>query len=90
MREALTEQLKCALAQAQQEARGLNQEFVGTEHLLLGLLAVNDTEALAGLKLAGVERDALRRLATHTGHTAQGVDEPHEQRGISQVPVPRD
>jgi ATP-dependent Clp protease ATP-binding subunit ClpC len=66
MREALTNQLSQALAQAQQEARALNQEYVGTEHLLLGLLSVGDTEALAGLKLAGVERDALRKRLTES------------------------
>jgi ATP-dependent Clp protease ATP-binding subunit ClpC len=72
MREALTDHLRRALAEAQQEARRLNQEFVGTEHLLLGLLSVGDTEALAGLTLAGVERDALRtRLTESLPHGAQ-------------------
>src|SRR5689334_12937102 len=66
MREALTEHLSQALSQAQQEARSLNQEFVGTEHLLLALLSVGDSEALAGLKLAGVERDALRTRLTES------------------------
>lgn len=66
MREALTNQLRQALTRAQQEARALNQEFVGTEHLLLGLLGSDDTEALAGLKLAGVERDALHKRLTES------------------------
>jgi ATP-dependent Clp protease ATP-binding subunit ClpC len=61
MREQLTEHLRQALDQAQREARAMNQEFVGTEHLLLGLLALPDPEALAGLILAGVEREALRK-----------------------------
>jgi ATP-dependent Clp protease ATP-binding subunit ClpC len=65
MREALTDHLRQALDQAQREARALNQDFVSTEHLLLGLLASPaDTEALAGLKLAGLERDALRKRVT--------------------------
>src|SRR5690242_11303544 len=69
MREALTDQLRQALVRAQQEARALNHEFVGTEHLLLGLLGSaggGDTEALGGLKLAGVERDALHKRLTES------------------------
>jgi ATP-dependent Clp protease ATP-binding subunit ClpC len=91
MREALTNQLSQALAQAQQEARALNQEFVGTEHLLLGLLTVGDTEALAGLLLAGVERDALRKRLTESlpradqspGVTGDLPLSPNAQRAIN-------
>jgi ATP-dependent Clp protease ATP-binding subunit ClpC len=91
MREALTNQLSQALAQAQQEARALNQEFVGTEHLLLGLLTVGDTEALAGLTLAGVERDALRKRLTESlpraaqspGVTGDLPLSPNAQRAIN-------
>ena len=92
MREALTKQLSEALAQAQQEARALNQEFVGTEHLLLGLLAAGaDTEALAGLKLAGVDRDALRKRVTESlpraeqspGITGDLPLSPNAQRAIN-------
>jgi ATP-dependent Clp protease ATP-binding subunit ClpC len=39
MREQFTDSLRRALEIAQAEARRLNQEFVGSEHLLLGLLA---------------------------------------------------
>ncbi|MGH7214938.1 MAG: Clp protease N-terminal domain-containing protein, partial [Tepidisphaeraceae bacterium] len=42
MREAFTDTLSRAIAAAQTEARQLNQEFVGTEHLLLGLLDTGD------------------------------------------------
>jgi ATP-dependent Clp protease ATP-binding subunit ClpC len=95
MREALTDQLTQALAGAQQQARGLNQEFVGTEHLLLGLLSAaagdDDTEALAGLKLAGVERDALRKRLTESlpraeqspGITGDLPLSPNAQRAIN-------
>lgn len=64
MREEFTAQLKLALDNAQAEARQLNQDFVSTEHLLLGLLAVEDSEAVAGLQLGGVELEALRRKLT--------------------------
>ena len=91
MREVLTDQLERALEQAQQEARALNQEFVGTEHLLLGLLSVDATEALAALKLAGVERDALRKQLTeslpHAGQSPGVTGDlplsPNAQRAIN-------
>ena len=61
MREAFTDRLRAALDQAQDEARSLNQDFVSTEHLLLGLLHTDDCEAVAGLKLAGVSPAELHR-----------------------------
>lgn len=62
MREAFTNRLRAALDTAQDEARALNQEFVGVEHLLLGLLGgPGDAEAVEGLKLAGVVLPELRQ-----------------------------
>jgi ATP-dependent Clp protease ATP-binding subunit ClpC len=62
MREEFTDRLRRALDKAQDEARGLNQDFVSTEHLLLGLLdSGDDSEAVAGLKLAGVGLGELRQ-----------------------------
>ena len=60
MREEFTTRLRTALDEAQAEARDLNQDFVSTEHLLLGLLRTADSEAVAGLKLAGVSPAELR------------------------------
>jgi len=76
MREALTNQLSQALAQAQQEARALNQEFVGTEHLLLGLL--DDPEGRAARILC--ERFAVdgewahREVERIVGRGEPGID----------------
>ena len=61
MREAFTGRLRLAVDKAQDEARALNQDFVGAEHLLLGLLATDDAEAVAGLRLAGVDLAELRK-----------------------------
>ncbi|HEX4125306.1 MAG TPA: Clp protease N-terminal domain-containing protein [Tepidisphaeraceae bacterium] len=49
MRELMTGQMRKALEEAQSAARALNQDFVGAEHLALGLLAANDGEAAAAL-----------------------------------------
>ena len=61
MREEFTTRLRSALDKAQEEARGLNQDFVSTEHLLLGLIgAGDDAEAVNGLRLANVGLGELR------------------------------
>ncbi len=41
MREALSETFRSALVAAQSAARELHQDFVGTEHLMLGLLTTD-------------------------------------------------
>jgi ATP-dependent Clp protease ATP-binding subunit ClpC len=50
MRQSFTETLKSAIDEADAAARELNQDFVGTEHLLLGLLAADGGEAARALK----------------------------------------
>jgi ATP-dependent Clp protease ATP-binding subunit ClpC len=56
----LSETARKAFEQAQQEARALNQEFVGTEHLLLALLASSGTQVSRLLRQYHVDKDALR------------------------------
>jgi ATP-dependent Clp protease ATP-binding subunit ClpC len=48
------------LDQAQAEARALNQEFVGTEHLLLALLKSSACHAARVLRAQHVDREAVR------------------------------
>jgi ATP-dependent Clp protease ATP-binding subunit ClpC len=61
MREAITTRFRAALDEAQAEARLLNQDFVSTEHLLLGLIRTDDSEAVTGLRLAGVSPRELHQ-----------------------------
>jgi ATP-dependent Clp protease ATP-binding subunit ClpA len=49
MRELMTGQLRRALDEAQSAARVNNQDFVGAEHLALGLLSASEGEAIATL-----------------------------------------
>jgi ATP-dependent Clp protease ATP-binding subunit ClpC len=58
--QTLTDNARKVLDQAQAEARALNQEFVGTEHLLLAVLHVPGTQALRILRQQHVDKDALR------------------------------
>jgi len=60
MNVSLTDNTRKVIDQAQVEARQLNQEFVGTEHLLLALLHTSGTQAGRILRQQHVDRDALR------------------------------
>src|SRR3954464_14923256 len=68
-----TQTLERVFAKAQDEARRLNQEFVGTEHLAMALLDADSSEAgriLAQMNVqAGYVRNAL-------GHTLPAGTEP--------------
>ena len=52
---------KQVLVFAQEEAQRLNHPYIGTEHLLLGLVRVEAGHALAVLHELGVEPDQVRR-----------------------------
>ena len=60
-----------ALTRAEEEARGLGRPYVGTEHVLLGLLAGDDDVAARVLLYLGVTREGL------LGTSCMQVD-PHE------------
>lgn len=57
----LTPRARKALILAQQEAERLHCDSVGTEHLLLGILSLNEGVAVEVLKLMQVGMDQLRR-----------------------------
>jgi ATP-dependent Clp protease ATP-binding subunit ClpC len=59
MHEDLTQSLRRSLDAAQAAARDLHQDFVSTEHLMLGLLAT-DGDALRALRSAHVDPQALK------------------------------
>jgi ATP-dependent Clp protease ATP-binding subunit ClpC len=48
------------VALAQQEARGLRHDYVGTEHILLGLLAAREGNAARALEALGLTPDRVR------------------------------
>lgn len=60
----LTPRSKKAIELAVDEARRLNQHFVGTEHLLLGLIREGDGVAAGVLKSAGVTLERARSALT--------------------------
>lgn len=60
MFERFTDRSRRVLAVAQEEARDLDHGFIGTEHILLGLLRVGDGVAARALGAVGVTYDEVR------------------------------
>jgi ATP-dependent Clp protease ATP-binding subunit ClpC len=58
--EKFTERLRKALSLAQEEAQRFNHNYIGTEHLLLGLAREGDGTAAKVLTNLGVELDRVR------------------------------
>ncbi|MGQ0430851.1 MAG: Clp protease N-terminal domain-containing protein [Microthrixaceae bacterium] len=80
-----------ALVLAEGEARSLRHELVGTEHLLLGLLADDGSRAAAMLREAGTTLAAARRKvaeAVGPGHagTTDPTSSPRAARAIGRAP----
>ncbi|MGS2614399.1 Clp protease N-terminal domain-containing protein [Micromonospora sp. LZ34] len=74
MFERFTDRARTVVRQAREEARTEGQRPVGTEHLLLALLADGDSLAARVLADAGVRGDDLReRIRRHTAHGASGL-----------------
>jgi ATP-dependent Clp protease ATP-binding subunit ClpA len=61
---SLTPRAKKALALAQEEARRLHAQYVGTEHMLLGLTREGDGIAAGVLKDCGVTLESVRAAVT--------------------------
>ena len=62
MRPQFTDKAKMALALAERAARNLKQSYVGTEHILFGLLRENTGVAATVLTENGVEMQQLKEL----------------------------
>ena len=56
-----TDNSRKALENAQQEARAMGFNYVGTEHLLLGILDVTECQASQILAQMGVDAETVRK-----------------------------
>ena len=74
MPQPATETLTRIFASAQAEARRLNQEFVGVEHVALALLDDENSEAVRILRQMNVESGYVRNALAHT--LPAGKEEP--------------
>src|SRR5215472_106218 len=61
MYERFTDRARRAVVQAQEEARMLNHNYIGTEHILLGLIHESDGVAAKALESLGIRLDAVRQ-----------------------------
>jgi ATP-dependent Clp protease ATP-binding subunit ClpC len=59
--ERFTDRARRSVVLAQEEARMLNHNYIGTEHILLGLLREEDGVAAKALTTLGVSLEAVRR-----------------------------
>jgi ATP-dependent Clp protease ATP-binding subunit ClpA len=64
MFERFTERARQVVVRAQEEARGLNHNYVGTEHLLLGLLRLDEGVAVDVLDRVGLTIETVRGAVT--------------------------
>lgn len=61
MFERFTDRARRVVVLAQEEARGMKHNYIGTEHLLLGLIHEGDGVAARALEMAGVKLDPTRQ-----------------------------
>ena len=69
-----TDKARKVLVLAQDEARGLHQPYVGTEHILLGLIQEKDGLAAQALERLGVAYDAVVKGIREVASIDEGAD----------------
>src|SRR3984893_14191979 len=81
--ERFTERARRVMVLAQEEARLLNHNFIGTEHLLLGLIHEGEGVAAKALEQLGISLEAVREKVEETmgaPSTAAGGSPPFTPR----------
>ena len=66
MFERFTDRARRVLVLAQEEARLLNHSFIGTEHILLGLIHEGEGVAAKALESMGISLEAVREKVEET------------------------
>ena len=85
MFDQFTDRARKVLEVANKEARRLDHEYIGTEHLLLGLVAEGTGVAANVLRLLGINADTIRREVLKI--VQPGPDQPTlENRPLPQTP----
>jgi ATP-dependent Clp protease ATP-binding subunit ClpA len=74
MFERFTDQARRAVVLAQEEARLLNHNYIGTEHLLLGLLHEGEGTAARALESMGITAEAARSVVE--ARVGRGTGQP--------------
>jgi ATP-dependent Clp protease ATP-binding subunit ClpC len=74
MFERFTERARRVVVHAQEEARDLNHSYIGTEHLLLGLMREPESAAARALRELGIGQDGVREQVVEI--VGRGSDAP--------------
>ena len=77
MFELFTDRARRVVVLAQEEARSLEHDYIGTEHLLLGLLAQPDGIAVTALGSQGVSIEAARDQVSEIVGPGKGTSAGH-------------
>jgi ATP-dependent Clp protease ATP-binding subunit ClpA len=77
MFERFTDRARRVVVLAQEEARELGHNYIGTEHLLLGLLRERDGVAARALEALGIRLDAVRQEIRQIIGTGSGMPSGH-------------
>jgi ATP-dependent Clp protease ATP-binding subunit ClpC len=77
MFERFTDQARQVVVQAQEEARTLGHNYIGTEHILLGLLGEPGGLAAQALSSLEISRDAAREQVVEIVGTGAGQQSGH-------------
>lgn len=73
--EPFAEDARKAVALAQDEARELGQHHLGTEHILLGVLRLDESRGARALATLGIDRDVVARaVVEEVGRGAEAVE----------------
>ena len=81
-----TPRAKKVLGLARREALQLGHHYIGTEHILLGLIREGDGVAAHALAALGAELNPVRQQVIRLLHGTQGTDELAGGRGARQRP----
>jgi len=73
MFERFTDRARLVVVQAQEEARRLGHNYVGTEHLLLGLVQEGSGVGAKALESLGISRETVRKRVEETVGRGQGA-----------------
>jgi ATP-dependent Clp protease ATP-binding subunit ClpC len=77
MFERFTDRARRAMVLAQEEARQLNHNYIGTEHILLGLIHEGEGVAAQALGLMGISLEAVRSKVEEIINQGQQEPEGH-------------
>ncbi len=82
MFERFTDRARRVVVLAQEEARMLNHNYIGTEHILLGLIREGEGVAAQVLVGLGADLNRVRQQTITLLHGYQGEDEPGTTRAV--------